>query len=230
MLVLNPHLLAPFLRQRLAALNKSFAGTKRKSEASESELPPTKKTKTAEQQDVELPTDPRQGPMKRLITRERLRLPRVFTDHLEANGTDGMAFMEVEIALVHHAHRLGKDEGLCEALAASYHFIASLNERSEMDRVRRCFTMIMFSDFMELLHPRAPKIEAVARTRRVGHLMHERAVKLLDTTFASQPDLLVEAKENMTKWCRWGDKLKVLCDKFGEGAVFYLEASLSDDL
>lgn len=231
MVALARHLLPPELRRRLSVLAHNFESPKRKSEPTDAVPRPLKKAKLVERQ----PKKPeesskRPGPMNRLIAKKSLQLSTVFEDHIRVNGTDGQAFIENEIALVHHAHHLGEEEGLCEVFAACYHFITNLEERNEMDHARRCFTMIMFSDFMELLHPRPMTGTPVARTRRVGHRMHERAVEFLDTTFSTNPEMLVEAKDNMTKWCRWGDKLVALCDKFGEGSIFYLEANLSDDL
>lgn len=165
-------------------------------------------------------TTPRH-PWGPFLKRKTLELAPVYVRHLRKHGTDAIRFLNdgcsLQHRIAHYDHRTVGD-----AFLSCYQYTQRLEARQTMDRVRWCFTMLMYFDLVKIIRPHG--------SARVGCLMLEDIKSFLGPVL-SQTTLSADlALQQLNEWSRCGYKLSLLCAEFGPGSLFFLQSLLSRDL
>ena len=169
---------------------------------------------------------PRSGTIPRhpwgpFLKRKTLELAHVYVQHLQKHGTDAIRFLNDGYSLQHRiAHYDHSTVG--DAFLSCYQYTRQLDSRQTMDRVRWCFTMLMYFDLVKITRPHG--------SARVGCLMLEDIKSFLGPVLGHTTLSADLALQQLNEWSRCGYKLSLLCSEFGPGSLFFLQSLLSRDL
>lgn len=170
--------------------------------------------------EVEMPVNASQAhPWKRVMNIQSLRLSANVQDRIESCGTDPMKFLNEHTWLNHSIDEF--DAGtIGDAFMACYTYTKELEDKEELGRVRWLFQMLMFWDLVKLIRP--------GGSGRIGHIMEAELRAFLGPLQQSLDSESAVVK--MSEWKCCGEKLDVLCQRFGPGCLFLLGTHLSRHL
>lgn len=160
-------------------------------------------------------------PWQRFLNMESLVLPPAIEQHLRRHGTDPERFLNDEGLLRNNITNFSR-ETVGDAFIACYQYTLHLDKRRTQDSSRWHFTMLLYYDLVKLIRPNG--------SGRVGYLIREDLVKFLGSVHGPKTIQVDVALAQLNEWSRHGMKLNMLCTKFGDGCLFYLNELLSADL
>jgi hypothetical protein len=127
--------------------------------------------------------------------------------------------------------RLGDFDGtvdeVAQALKVRVTYSMDIQERSELDRVRQCFTYLNWYDIVAIIRPDI-------RGTRLGERAQEDIRHVLSTVYDDdiERDWLDKIMEQICQWYKMGHRLQALCNQrgFSEGCIFLLAEKFSRHL
>lgn len=158
-------------------------------------------------------------PWYRFTKLESLEIPALYEAHLQKHGSDAAAFLNDQRELTRLGPEARSDEG--DAFLSRLQYTLHLQGRMAKDRIRWCFSMLLYFDLAQLENP--------GGSGRVGGAMQKRIRDLVKDRVPADrvQDLHLDS---LTVWSTCGKKLDIICKEFGEGSLFFLDGLLSEYL
>ena len=165
--------------------------------------------------------DPPRNPWNPVMRIVNLGLSSETCEMLSALRDEPHRFLEDRHFLEHEANRF--QDSPADAFLSHYNYALVLQQRRAVDGIRWLFVLLLFFDIVKEIRPDASG-------RRIGHLQAQEVEDFLGPVLEHAPMELAKVTENMDNWSKMGRRLNVLCERFGEGCLFYLSHVLSDNL
>ncbi|KAI4668886.1 uncharacterized protein J4E92_008621 [Alternaria infectoria] len=162
------------------------------------------------------------SPFVTILRLQELALSPVVQAHLDTNKTDAQSFFYSK-ELVNNVQNYSKDS-TGEAMIIQYQYTKTVSRQLGLNSIRWLFLMLMWHDLVKLARPDCTG-------NRIGHLMKVHLLELIKPVYASSSDMqklaIEEVADELHAWCKFGAKINILVENFGEGCVFYLHNILS---
>lgn len=162
-------------------------------------------------------------PWQRILNITFLNLPHSVLTHVLTHGTSARDFLAEQRPLVNNMSDYdGQTVG--DAFMACYRYTIDLEARMSSDKIKWCFSMLMFFDLSRLIRPNG------AGNGRWGNLMVEEVAAFLGPVLGPDTVTANDAKKQINRWSTYGRKLDLFCQTFTPGSLFFLAEHLSADL
>ncbi|XP_014555212.1 hypothetical protein COCVIDRAFT_27833 [Bipolaris victoriae FI3] len=164
----------------------------------------------------------RKSPFITILRLQELILSPAIQTHIENNKADAHSFFYSK-EVMNNIQSYDKDS-TGEALILQYQYTKTLSHNMKLNSVRWHFLMLMWHDIVKLARPDCTG-------NRISHLMKKHLLELITPVYANSSDMNAVGMEvvadELHTWCRYGAKLNVFVENFGEGCIFYLQGVLS---